>query len=410
MIKHGNLLLLLLGVLVSAGMVSGQQNQRRNRGESFFWCRNSNTLGPGNIWVSLSGTGYMWDDAGVEESEETGKEAFVKKLKTIGLGADIRIQGGITDFLSLQAGVRPVFRQEWAGGGIKLTWPDNQELRMHGVGCSIDYRYQIGENAPTIGGFNGFMPEGFVVKGHNLSMLFIYELDLTSKFSFLPLRVIANAGLRQPLSKRKEMRQFLINTGIVYSGYGFDFYAQYNLESFDNMGNPKIVQDDLNKSTRFAVWFSENPMYVTLGGNMRYDNGITLSLAVPILLSVNRGSRKTREDQVELDRNIYPERFVFEKANGINDPFDPWYAKWRIVGSLMFPIRFKMTGAEMMRNYLMLKNRKQEKKIDIDSRIRSGEKTDGREGRKGEAENKEDQEDTKRRLEEIRKKREEILK
>ncbi|MBN1980519.1 MAG: hypothetical protein JW795_03245 [Chitinivibrionales bacterium] len=394
-------------LVISAINTPAQQNQRRNRGESFYQCQNSNTAGPGDIWVSVRGVGHIWDDdpismdsASQETEGGTNARRWVSNIRAF---PEIYLQGGITEFLSAHASSRFLsygFIPGWFSGGVKMTLPNNLELRLNGIGLSIDYRYQTRETGPSLGGYTGFMPEGFVVKGHNLETVFVYELDLLPRFSFLPLRLLTNVGLRQPLSKRYNLRQLLINLCVVYSGYGFDFFAQYNLESFNNIFGSLPIED---QSKKFLVWFSENPMYFTLGGNVRYDNGITLSLAVPILLSVNNGSRMRWEDQVALNRQDTNSPFTYEIKRGILDPFDPWFAKWKIVGTLSFPIRFKMSGAEMMRNYLLLKNRKQAKKIDIDNRLHLQEEPTPSDEIK-------EQDDAKRRLEEIKKKRETLTK
>ncbi|MBN1309453.1 MAG: hypothetical protein JXA18_16155 [Chitinispirillaceae bacterium] len=316
---------------------------------------------------------------------------------------EIYLQGGITDYLSAHVSSRVLsygFMPGWFGGGVKLTLPNNQDLRLNGIGLSMDYRYQMRESGPSLGGYTGFMPEGFVVKGHTFETVFVYELDLLPRLSILPLRFLANAGLRLPISKRHELYQLLLDLGVVYSGYGFDFFAQYNLESFNNIFKPLAVNDG---PKQFLVWFTENPMYFTFGGDVRYDNGITLSLAIPLLLSVNQGSRMRTEDLVELHHQEENGIFTYEKDHGILDPFDPWFVKWKIVGTLSFPIRFKMSGAEMMRNYLLLKNRKQKKRIDIDNRLQLQEQS------RPAAEKNEDN-DAKRRLDEIKKKRETIIK
>ncbi len=393
------IVILLLTLLCAAIQTPAQQNQRRNRGETFYLCQNSNTAGPGDIWVSLRGIGYVWDDPNVANTIKWYSNLMVR------VWPEIYLQGGVADFLSVHASSRVLshgWRPGWFDGGIKLTWPNNQDLRFHGAGLSVDYRYQTRESGPTLSGAIGFMPEGFVVKGHNCEMMAIYELDLTPKLSYLPLRFLVNAGLRLPLSKRQEMYQLLANVGVVYSGYGFDFFVQYSLEAFNNIFKPKIVEQD-GGTTRFMVNFSENPMYVTFGGDVRYDNGWTLSLAVPLLVSTNWGSRKRWEDESELHQNSTPGLFAYEKAHDIVIGFDPWFVKWKIVGSLSFPLRFKMTGAEMMRNYLIMKNRKQAKKIDIDNQLQLQNKPAPLDEAK-------EKDDAQRRLEEIKKKRETLLK
>jgi hypothetical protein len=400
------LLLFLLWLLQSVPAFAANQNQKRNRGESFYHCMNSNTPGVGNFWVSLNVVGHVWDDSPIDmdeasEFQDAGSSArrWVSNIRAF---PEMYLQGGILDFLSAHAYSRPLsygFKPGWFGGGIKCTWPNNQDIRLHGLGLAIDYKYQLRETTPTLGGYIGFMPEGFVVKGHNLEIQALHELDLIPLNSYLPIRVLTNAGVRLPLSKRQELFQLLATICAVYSGYGFDFYAQYSIESFWNIFEPKEVKQP---GKTFLLWFSENPMYVTLGGDIRYNNGITLSLAVPILLSVNQGSHMRPEDIKELitraDNGIY----TYEKEHGIVDPFDPWYVKWKICGSITFPIRFEMTSTEMRRNFLILKNRKKGRKIDIDTRIRSQDEK--------ESDEKNKKEDEKHRLEEIKKKREQLLK
>ncbi|MBN1758447.1 MAG: hypothetical protein JW863_09030 [Chitinispirillaceae bacterium] len=392
--------------LLTVQIVYPQQNQRRNRGETFYQCQNSNTPGKGNIWVSLRAVGHLWDDAPISLSEQENQstdQSPRRWISNVRAFPEIMLQAGILDFLSINAESRVLsygFTPGYFGGGIKATWPNNQELRLHGVGLSLQYRYQMRESAPSLGGYIGFMPEGFVVKGSNIETRVHYELDLLPRLTILPIRLLASTGFRVPF-RRRNLSQLLTEAAVVYSGHGFDFFAQYSLESFANLFHPIEVSQP---EKRFLVWFSENPMYATLGGNVRYDNGITLSLAVPILLSVNQGSRMRREDLVELHRNESPGLFTEEKERNIVDPFDPWFVKWKVAGTLTFPLRFKMTGTELMRNYLLLKNRRQEKKIDIDNRIQLKEESPQ------EQEKQQEEEDANRRLEEIRKKREKALK
>jgi hypothetical protein len=143
-------------------------------------------------------------------------------------------------------------------------------------------------------------------------------------------------------------------------------------------------------------------MYLILGGNVRYPNGMTLSVAAPLLLSMNVGSKMSRWDQTMLIHGR-TDLFPYEVSRGIRDPFDPWFVKWKIVGSFSFPIRYKMTSAEMMRNFLLLKNVKQQNRLDIDNRLRNFEQTTTPEAPQG-------ADDEERRLEEIKKRKEEMQK
>ena len=65
---------------------------------------------------------------------------------------------------------------------------------------------------------------------------------------------------------------------------------------------------------------------------MRYDNGIVLSLAFPLLLSRNKYSIMSREDGERLDDGYYPEELKY----GVTDPFDPWFYKWKLAASISF--------------------------------------------------------------------------
>lgn len=346
-----------------------QGNQKRNRGESFFNLRNSNTAGSGNIWLSLRGVGHVWDDDPVKM--DTSKKINRKWISNVRAFPEIRIEGGVLNFMSVSVESRLLsygFKPGYVSCALKMTTPDNLDLRLNGFALELTYLHQFIESNPTLGGYQGFMPEGFVVKGNSIEMRFLYELDLLARFSSIPVRFLVNLGTRIPLRKdRLECFQVLGNTGLIYSRYGIDFYTLFSIEAFNNLFGPLIIKEPIDKN--IAVYFSENLMYLTLGGNVRYDNGCVLSVSAPLLVSKNRESRMRVEDLVELHRNSRSEMFGDEKRRGIKDPFDPWFVKWKIAGSITFPLRFRMTSTELMRNYLLFKNRKDQRRIDIDQKI-----------------------------------------
>lgn len=115
----------------------------------------------------------------------------------------------------------------------------------------------------------------------------------------------------------------------------------------------------------------------------------------------------TDEDRTALDR--HHQKFYREWHDaGITDPFDPWFAKWKVVGQISFPIRYRQTGAEMRRSFLLMKNRRRGKKIDIDERLKTLEEEQEPSNEK-EPETKESEEDDDaKRLERIRHRRREI--
>lgn len=358
--------IITLVVLISLSSFGGE-NQKRNRGESFYNCLNSNTSGHGNIWISLSATGHVWDDSPVTLDSNSVKGKWISNVRAF---PEVRAHAGLFDIASLSLESRILgnfWNPGWISIGCKLTTPNNKELRIHGYALDIKYNYQFIENGPTLGGYTGFMPEGFVSKGHTLESRLIYELDLLPLISNLPLRFIVNSGLRIPLRQdRRDFKQFLTDIAVVYSGYGFDFYTAYSLEAFNNLTKPAVLKTDTYK--KIAVFFPENLMCLTFGGKLRYDNGVVLAVSTPILLSTNRESKMTVKDHSDLHRHR-SDLFPQEVNLGIKDPFDPWFVKWKIVGSISFPIRYSMTSSELMRNFLLLKNRKQDKKIDIDNRL-----------------------------------------
>lgn len=379
-------IIILLSAIVFA--TGAQRVQKRNRGESFYNLHNSNTAGYGNIWLSLRGVGHVWDDDPV--TMDTTRKINRKWISNLRMFPEIRIEGGLLNFLSFSLETRLLsygFDPGYVSCGLKMTTPNNLDLRLNGFGLEFTFLHQFKDSSPSLGGYQGFMPEGFVVKGNSIEIKFLYELDLLARFSRIPVRFLVNLGTRIPLRRdRLECFQILGNTGVIYSRYGYDFYALFSVEAFNNLSGPLIINEPNNKN--IAVYFSENPMYLTLGANLRYDNGCVLNISVPLLVSKNRESRMRVEDLVELHRNSKPELFRDEKRRGIRDPFDPWYVNWKIIGSVTFPLRFKMTSAELMRNYLLYKIRKEQRRINIDQKIGAEEE---------------------KRLQEIKKRKEEIM-
>ena len=398
-------------LLVIPSDLSAQGKMLRDRGESYHTLVGSNTSGFGDVWVSGRLVGHVWDDEPTSlDRIEGAKQRWVSNIRgfpeagvNIGLFSNIMFT---MDSRILGWGWKP----GWLSGALKWTPLDNKELRLHGAALSLKYIHFFSEGPPTIGGYRGFMPEGFVVKGGAVEGWVLYEMDLLARFSSVPLRFITNVGFRTPL-ERSSCGQTLFNGGVVVNGYEYDFFLYYSIEAFNNLFEPKAFFTDAEidpvsgETLRFKkhlVYFSENPSYLTMGGNFRYENGIVVTVAVPLLLSVNQQSRISRHDQVELDRGnsaLFPD----EVKRGIKDPFDPWFVKWKVYGSVTFPIRYRSTSTEMLRNYLLLKNRKEERTIDFDQRLNTIE------NEKIEKQIVDQEKDDQQRLEEIRRRREQIL-
>lgn len=390
----GFMLFLCAGLAIP---VFGQSEMKRERGESYYRCISSNTMGSGNIWLSLTSVGHVWDDVPLSQNRSEG--FWVSNIRAF---PEAKVSGGMFDFAMLSVESRLVANgfviPGWVSSDLKLTWPNNKSLRLFGFGLDAKYLYNFVNSAPTLGGYIGFMPEGYVAKGGVFEGRLLFDADLISKITVLPLRFLLNLGFRQPLKAiYAKNYQFLCDAGIVFNGYDYDFFAAYSIEAFNNIFGPRKFTQEGGK--KFLVWFSENPMYLILGGNVRYPNGITLSVTLPLLTSVNVESKMSRTDLSYLNRSR-SDLFPYEVAHGIKDPFDPWFVKWKVVGSVTFPLHFNITSAEMTRNFLLLKNTKRQNRLDIDDRLRNFERST----------TAEPDDDTDKRLEEILKRKEEIQK
>jgi hypothetical protein len=193
--------------------------------------------------------------------------------------------------------------------------------------------------------------------------------------------------------------QYLFDAGMSYVQLSYDVFVEYSLEAFNNFFGPLKIKGANGDPTKvMEIWFPENPMYATIGGRIRYNNGMELYLCAPFLLSQNIGSAMTSADNTLLNRGGFPE----ETARGINSAFDPWFAQWKVVVQLTFPLVYKQTGSEMMRNFLLLKGASKEQKFDIDDELKKN-------GATGDAIDTSEKE-KKARLDEINKRREQMEK
>ena len=394
---------LVLSVALFGAAYGQSDEMKRNRGESFYHSLSSNTEGSGNIWLDVSAIGHVWDDAPIRLKDagipHTG--FWVSNARAF---PELRLQGGLFEFGMLTLETRPItygaVMPGWVSADAKLTWPNNENLRLFGEGLDVRYQYNAMNGPPTLGGYTGFMPEGYVTKGGVLDAKFLFDIDLMAFASSLPLRAIFNVGARLPLvAAYANNYQFLGDAAVVYSGFDFDCFAAYSIEAFNNFAGPKTFTDGAKK---FLVWFQENPMYFIPGGDYRYQNGIALSVALPLLLSVNKESKMSLDDLIALNHGDAA-RFPYEVAHGIKDPFDPWFVQWKVVASVSIPLRFKMTSAEMMRNFLLLKNTKRQNRLDIDKRLRNFEEPSS-------PEPQDTSKDSENRLQDIEKRKEELKK
>lgn len=376
-----------------------QTDYKRSRGEGFYRCESANTVGHGNIWITLGGIAFLWD-SNPEKDNRPEPFAF----------PEMKAEMGIKNIMSVHLESRPLsygWKFGWVALGSKFCILDNKDIRFHAIGVDLTYRQRVlSEFHTSIAGYQdskgtGFIPEGFIVSGGNLSFKLMHDVDFLAKISNLPLKISTNIGVNIPLNREyMTYSQYLINFGVAYVGLGADVFIEYSLEAFcNNSKEPKLFDLGINK--RWEVAWSENPMYLTIGGRIRYPNGLAFFGAVPLLLSHNVGSAMTLEDKIALSKskNNPDGKYYDEFLRGITDPYDPWYTRWKIILQISYPIRYRQTSAEMKRSFLLLKNKKGKKRIDIDKRMGIGKET---------SDKKKEAADRKKRLEAIRKRQEEI--
>jgi hypothetical protein len=353
-------------------------------------------------------TGYIWD----AKEDPNGGEATPVPQGFLELRGD----AGLLDFVSasLQScaltflyGTHPQLGNIKAA--LKLTTPNNKDLRFVGPGVEIAYAHSFLQEFISPGGYRfggtGFSSIGPIVEGGTVQVTALCDFDMLSVISLLPLKLMFNVGYRMPIEEdRQEFSEYLAHAGVAYVGLNFDVFVEYSLQALVSPGfGPKQFSHttDWGWDDRGRTWevaFAENPMYVTIGGRYRHEKGFVIYGCVPLLLSTNRGSTlEHKRLNIETD-------FPDEWARGVNAGFDPWYARWKLVLQLSYPFRFRQTGSEMRRNFVLLKHREQRKKMDIDERIES------LEHKEVEPKEKEDEQEMgeEKRLKAIRKRRREV--
>jgi len=168
--------------------------------------------------------------------------------------------------------------------------------------------------------------------------------------------------------------QLLVGAGIEYKSLSTDFFLEYQLEilnGFSGFTSPQTVRfvDGNNNLKVFPYYFRENPMYLTPGVRIRYENGLTLMVAVPI--TKIGPMTLTKQVGFPLDPISTAEKNDL-RAQGIlwTDGYSPFYADWKIVGKISYPLFYKMTNAETIRKFLLMRNKRGRQVIDIDEMMK----------------------------------------
>ncbi|MDG5813611.1 hypothetical protein QA601_00835 [Chitinispirillales bacterium ANBcel5] len=350
----------------------GQPGSVRDRGESYLGCRTSNTTSFGDIWLSFGGVGHVWDKH--PSLLDSVSKDQLKWYSNARFFPEFRVHAGLFSFGMITIESRPVswsLEPGWVSGELKLTMPQNDHLRFVGIGYSLRYAHHFWDGPPTIGGYRGFTPEGYITEGGRIENRLLLELDFLAHKGRLPIRFITNLGLRVPTDRELwSSSQLLLDVGVVYNAHAYDLFFQYSLEAFRNFLEPKVftMNDSQKHSKRWLVYFTENMSYLSLGGNVRFPKGSMFSISIPMLLSVNQQSSISIHHQELLDRKSGA--FPDEEKRGIRDPFDPWFVKWKIVTTVTVPIRFKSSNSELIRSHLLYQNRNKPNRINFDEFIR----------------------------------------
>ncbi len=345
---------LLIIVVLIAGLCSGA-SIKRERGGDFYEALSANTMGKGNIWLRAYGTGFIWDNA--------------KKLRIF---PEVEASVGVLDFVQMRIYSRVLsygYKPGYVAFELKGTLPNNKKLKLWMPGLILTYQKGLLEDFRTsIGGYRnkatGFSPEGFLFeKGYN-SIVLANDLDFIALSSYAPFSLYLNTGYKVPVDlEYLKYSQYLFRIGLGFKLEMVDFFVEYSIDAFRNIKKP-LIFDDLPAGKKYAVWFSENKWYITQGARLRYPGGLTLGGAVsirPKTLVSDKGATVEDNNTYIVSRK--------EGIKGLTDGFSPFYADWKVHGEISFPIRYRQTASELYRNFLIKKNVKKKKVIDIDKRL-----------------------------------------
>ncbi len=376
-------IIIILTAFIACAYGQATESIKLVSGNGLYWCEEAATRGKGNIIGSFYGRGFIWDDD-----------------SPFRLFPSISGEYGILSWLDVSLSTE-IITYMWSVPGeirlkVKTAPPLENRLRLFNGALSLSYAHNFNKEFPSNGwryvGDLGFSPEGLRYVGGFIDIMTLGDAELIAWKSFLPLKVYLNAGFRIPtstdLDNYWQMRLF---TGVCYKGLITDFFLEYSLEALEGFKGYRVIEFKRSNigDFSFPYYFSENPMYITPGFRMKYASGASITVALPILVSQEQGYTASSVRTGEIER-------TGAKEKGITDGFSPFYADWKLTARLDFPFRYTPVNAEIVRKFMLLKNRKGGGTIDIDEKLKSKSNT---------TENDED-----RIQDELNKQREEILK
>ncbi|MBF0432287.1 MAG: hypothetical protein HQK83_13465 [Fibrobacteria bacterium] len=370
--------------------------EKRDRFSGLNRIQSSSTMGKGNLFLSMYGRAFLWDN------NAAGRIPTMYPHVELGYG--------FFDFMQVSGGLQIMTTKPgMLFGKIKLTLPNNKRIRLLGLGMSLGlYKSLVSEFKSN--GFRyeneGFSPDSFILGNSSFitffRAVFSADVELIRLVSFLPFKFYMNMGYEGSNylgswmgdNADKALDLYANNTdtsGLAGSYIGTsnfsklplmlgaelkthytDFFLEIETEPFyehikqliNGTGNNRywvrynIVLGGGNLRV-VDIHLLETPIYVNLGGRLKYANGMSLQGGFSWLLSKEFGTKIgpcIRNDACK---------------EGATDGFSPFYPQWRLFGRVNYPIKFKQTSAELYRTYLLRKNRKIRKVIDIDKSLRS---------------------------------------
>lgn len=376
---------------------------KRDRGIGLYNVMSANTTGKGNVWLEGKGTGFIWDN---------GSKLF--------LFPDLDLSWGALNFLELKINSRLLsytWRPHNISGEIKLTIPNNRKIRFWGLGLSAKYnKCLLKDIKPSNGGIRhgatGFYPEGFNFGAGTREIVVANEFDLTAITSYLPFTFYLNNGYAMSNDPAfTKYNQYLLGIGTEFKLFMVDFFLEYTLRSFHNIYSFKIFQNlkepvivNLPLSPvpkKYAVWFTENPMFITPGARIHYKNGIRLWGAVSISLKKDKGATNSDKGAANISRlEGYNTSDLTADKYPVTDGFTPFYTDWMLKGGISLPLRYRKPSSEMYRDFILKKNVKAKKRIDVDEELENKKKKDKK---------KQQQEEDLKRLKEIEERKKKVM-
>ncbi|MEW6041528.1 MAG: hypothetical protein AB1633_08410, partial [Elusimicrobiota bacterium] len=345
--------------------------------------------------ISVYGNAFIWDNPDTSSGKPDPLDNFYAF-------PHVMVRYGIVDFIDLDMVIQGISYKYKSPGRIdfalKMTIPDREKLKRAGYGLYAKYIYNFVDAFGSVAGYReggtGFSPEGILREGGSFVIKGLFDFDFITLYSQLPFKYYLNLGYEFSNNRNfNALDEMLIGSGIEIKFFNTDFYVEYNIKSLKNLFNPqrmeKAFKTGSNQNKIFEIYFNENIQYFGIGARMKYDNGMTIQAGALL------GTFK--ECGFESGALTTSERI----RTGLTDGFSPFYADWQIIGRVSIPIIFHMTGSEIYRNYLLLKNRKGTKARDIDELLGKGTS----EGKKNVEKKVSKEEDEKKRLEEIEKRR-----